>query len=173
MVAYAIRPLLCLLTTLHPTRSHSILRTQPYPSQGFYFLRASEASRNFLRALQRSYADPATPASTTEQPLFNRALVSSAGSAGKLRWQLLPLQLFTNGWAYRGRLVRPQASGAPFIAHHNWMAGSAAKRRRMGDWAMWALEDRNGTDLPTCRDGYAEAAAAMARNAAKHYHRKG
>ena len=113
--------------------------------------------------------DPAvhalTKPSCRSSPTLNSAQVL-ATSSGDLRWQLLPVQLFTNGWAYRGRRVRPPLGATPFIAHQNWMSGGVHKRRRMGDWGMWALEDDgNGTDVPTCRGDHAAVAAARSRTA--------
>ncbi|KAL1528342.1 hypothetical protein AB1Y20_009696 [Prymnesium parvum] len=138
----------------------------PEANAGFYFIRSSAASEAFLEELQRLYQLPATPADATEQPIFNQVLASAA--ARSLRWQLLPLQLFANGWAYRGpRRVRPPAPATPFVAHHNWMSGAAHKRQRMADWGMWAVkEDSNGTALPACREGHAARAIARSRAAA-------
>ena len=136
----------------------------PEANAGFYFMRAGEASERLMRRLQRIYQSPGTPSTMTEQPAFNQVLVTSGM---RIRWQLLPVQLFPNGWAFRGRKVRPQAGGTPFIAHHNWIAGSANKRRVMREWATWALAHENGTDLPKCRGDHAAEATEKASSSSR------
>ena len=99
----------------------------------------------------------------TEQPVFNNVL-SSFGSG--MAWQLLPVQLFTNGWAYRGRRVRPAGGAMPFIVHQNWMSGGRHKRERMRDWGMWALKaDASGGDEPACLRNHAASAVEKSRTA--------
>jgi len=133
----------------------------PEANAGFYFMRSSDASRAFVRELQRMYAHRGTPRDMTEQPVFNKVLASVRR---QMTWQLLPVQLFTNGWAYRGRRVRPPIGAMPFIVHHNWMSGGLHKRTRMKDWGMWALaDDASGSDQPVCMPNHAATAVEKSR----------
>ena len=107
---------------------------------GLFYLQHGNAALAFLREWENRLAKPG--AGAKNQPHYNEALRTSSSG---LSVQLLPCDLFPNGYRYASHAWRrAQGEGRrPVLVHNNWIKGHEAKLSRFKEWGMWMAENRS------------------------------
>jgi hypothetical protein len=101
---------------------------------GLFYLRRGDAAIDFLRDWERRLKAPR--AGAKNQPHYNDAL-----RAARLQLQLLPCDLFPNGFRYASDAWRSAQHRRPVAVHANWVKTPAAKLARFHSWGMWLGDD--------------------------------
>ena len=104
---------------------------------GLFYLRHGDAALSFLREWERRLHEPG--AGAKNQPHYNEALRTATSG---LRVDVLPCDLFPNGYRYASEAWRRAQRRAPLLVHNNWIKGHEAKLSRFRGWGMWK-DDKN------------------------------
>ena len=67
--------------------------------------------------------------------------------------QLMPCDLFPNGYRYASEAWRSAQRRTPLLVHNNWIVGHEAKLGRFRSWGMWLGGDGVGSFGETARTG--------------------
>lgn len=125
---------------------HEAGHCAPEASSGFYLLRAGESTRKFIRRVQELIALQVDDIST-EQWAFNAALGEMGKDTGDMRWELLPMHIFPNGWYFFNHTKSFEKK--PLIVHNNGVNGGNAKERRFRDSGLWVVG--GSREQPSCK----------------------
>lgn len=99
---------------------------------GLFYLRSGPGTLRFLRDWERRLRGPG--AGAKNQPHYNEALRSASGT---LQVEVMPCDLFPNGYRYNSAAWKAAQRRAPVVVHANWMKGAAVKQQRLQSWGLW------------------------------------